>query len=200
MRQVDGFWFPATDRHGAEAALREVADTIAAIRHVRSFNVCVQAGGNCGVFPAFLATKFEQVWTFEPDLENYHCLIKNVPHNVIHFMAGLGNKCSQMSLDRVPGNCGAHQTVMIVDGRIPMMTIDELQLDHCDMIQLDIEGFEPLAIDGAKETIAEFRPVLMLEDKDMSRRYGYKHGWPELEIPGYKVAGRVHNDVILVPE
>lgn len=201
MRKVDGFWFPAADKHCAEASLREAADLDQAISKVLGLRkVCVQAGGNCGVFAAHLAKTFEQVWTFEPDLENYRCLIKNIPSNVIHFNAGLGHNRTLIDLDRSPDNYGAHQTVLTSNGSIPLMTIDELELEHCGLIQLDIEGFEPLALEGAKETIKRFKPILMLEDKEQSRRYGFRRGWPEREIPGYSVVDRVHNDVILAPE
>lgn len=80
-----------------------------------------------------------------------------------------------------------------------MVTIDSLDLPGCDLIVLDTEGTEPLAIDGAMQTIEKFKPVLMIEDRDISRHYGYREGWWK-EIKGYKLADRAHRDVILVHE
>ena len=47
--------------------------------------------------------------------------------------------------------------------QIPMMTIDGLNLNACDMIQLDVEGFEQYAIRGAIATIQKFKPVIIAE-------------------------------------
>jgi hypothetical protein len=38
-----------------------------------------------------------------------------------------------------------------------------LKLDHCDLIQLDIEGYEMFALRGAKETIKKFHPLICIE-------------------------------------
>lgn len=199
MKKVNGYWFPLSDTQ-CHPRMGECADADLAIEHILGLKkVCVQAGGNVGVWASYLAKTFEKVWTFEPDFENYHCLLKNIPPNVVHFFAGLGHKQSLIGLDRTPDNCGAHQTIL-AGGNIPLMTIDDLDLEHCDLICLDIEGMEPLALEGAKETIKRFKPVLMIEDKDISRRYGFRRGWTEREILGYRVAGHAHNDVILVPE
>ena len=198
MKQVGGFWFPAEDKHCAEASQRERIDLDMALKYVANKKVCIQAGGNCGVWATYLAARFEEVWTFEPDFENYLCLMKNIPANVNHFLAALGHKQATVGLDRTPKNCGAHQT-NLAGGVIPMMTIDGLELDGCDFIQLDVEGMEPLILEGAQQTIDKFKPVLMIEDKDISRRYGYRQGWTETKISGYRIADRIHNDVILVP-
>ena len=41
--------------------------------------------------------------------------------------------------------------------------IDTLKLERCDLIKLDLEGAEPLAILGAIDTITKFRPFLVIE-------------------------------------
>lgn len=199
MKQVNGFWFPDSDSKCSRVIFEECESADLAVGFCKSTNVCIQAGGNVGVWAAHLAKTFEEVWTFEPDFENYICLTRNVPTNVFRFMAGLGHKNMTVDLDRVDDNCGAHQ-VNLNGGTIPLMTIDDLGLKACDLIILDIEGMEPLAIEGARKTIAEFMPVLMIEDRDISRRYGHRQGWPEKEIPGYRVAAKTRRDVILIPE
>ena len=54
----------------------------------------------------------------------------------------------------------------ISDGIIPIMTIDGLNLQKCDLIQLDVEGFEPQVIQGTKKTIDKFKPVVIMERID----------------------------------
>lgn len=38
-----------------------------------------------------------------------------------------------------------------------------MQLESCDLIQLDIEGHEPQALIGAMKTIKKHKPVICLE-------------------------------------
>jgi hypothetical protein len=48
--------------------------------------------------------------------------------------------------------------------RIPMLKIDDLNLNSCDLICLDTEGYEFNILTGAKETLKKFKPVLCLEE------------------------------------
>ena len=41
--------------------------------------------------------------------------------------------------------------------------IDNLNLHGCDLIQLDVEGYELNALLGAIETIKKYKPVLCIE-------------------------------------
>ena len=43
------------------------------------------------------------------------------------------------------------------------MKIDDLNLPYCDLIQLDVEGYEYNAILGGIETIKTNRPILCIE-------------------------------------
>lgn len=46
---------------------------------------------------------------------------------------------------------------------VPMTTIDALGLADCRLIKIDVEGAEPSVLEGARDTIARFRPVLYAE-------------------------------------
>jgi FkbM family methyltransferase len=46
---------------------------------------------------------------------------------------------------------------------LPTITIDSLQLQRCDLIKFDVEGWETRAINGAIRTISRFKPVLFFE-------------------------------------
>ena len=48
-------------------------------------------------------------------------------------------------------------------GFIPTIILDNLNLPDCNLIQLDVEGYEFNALLGAIETIKKFKPVLCIE-------------------------------------
>lgn len=195
-----GFLWPAEDVQAAAVVFEFSADLAIAYEHCRGFDVAVQAGGNCGIWPKAMGEKFGTVYTFEPDPVNFRCLCANAPaENVVKFNAALGSTHEMVGLETRSDNAGAHQ----IDGSgvIPTMLIDDLSLTQCDLIYLDIEGYEHRAIHGARETIARCRPVIAFEDKGLSQRYGTKRGDLELmlEAIGYRVVARPHRDVVMVP-
>ena len=49
------------------------------------------------------------------------------------------------------------------DGYLPLIAIDSLNLPGCDLLQLDVEGFELKALKGAINTITKYKPVICVE-------------------------------------
>lgn len=195
-----GLWWPSKDiecRPSVEGTVDDLRVILAAVRHRR---VAVQAGGNVGVWPKALAKEFNAVYTFEPDWLNFRCLSLNVTEpNVVKLQAALGFERGLIDLARDPANCGAHY----VDGKgmVPTLRIDDLGLEACDLIALDVEGYELNALRGAHDTIRKFRPVIVCEDKGLSEKYGSKQGEIETYLNaahGYRIAARVHRDIVFV--
>jgi FkbM family methyltransferase len=46
---------------------------------------------------------------------------------------------------------------------VPTMALDDLALDRVDVIKIDVEGAEPMVIEGGRRTIERHRPVLVFE-------------------------------------
>lgn len=46
---------------------------------------------------------------------------------------------------------------------VNMIALDDLKLTRCDFIKMDVEGFEPFVIEGARETIKRFHPPIFYE-------------------------------------
>lgn len=199
-RYERGLLWPADDRKCASYVFESIKDLERAYAYCRAFRVAVQAGGNCGVWPRALGNRFARVYTFEPCPVNFRCLAANAPaENIYKYNAALGDKNELVELARDATNVGAHY-IAGQDGSIPTMRVDDLGLDHCDLIFLDIEGYELHAIRGARETIERHKPVIVAEDRGFSERYGVKSGQLEKELSSlYKVVERPHYDVILVP-
>ena len=172
---------------------------------VEKREVVIQAGGACGVFPKYLSRLFEFVYTFEPSPELFQCLSANCQEqNVFKMQAALSNGIgitgSQLvcGKEKYENNRGAWYTQ--AGGPIPTLYIDAIGLQALDLIYLDIEGAEHAALSGATETIEEFRPVIVVEDKESTRR-GAEPWIPNwTNKMNYEIAGTFKRDVILVPK
>jgi FkbM family methyltransferase len=199
MKLVEGWQVPDIDECCINALLVELPDLNVSYTHLNQFRTVIQAGGNIGVYPATMAKQFERVITVEPDLTNYQALLLNVAgrDNIEHHWAAFGDKIGTASVDHpYPENIGAHQLKAGNDVRV--LTIDSFCVDNCDFIQLDIEGYEHLALLGAERTIKKTHPVITLELKGLGSRYGYsdEDTINLLQDWGYEIVGRVNRDVI----
>ncbi len=204
MIQRGGFWWPDSDTKAHPVIMRDCGPDIAALLpHIRGRDCIVQAGGNVGLYPVALADHFRHVVTFEPDPDNWTCLTANLSardglRRVTPYHAALGDEpgvCRMFEVQK--GNCGAHR---IIPGRgsIPILTIDSLNLDACDAIWLDCEGYELPALKGASDTIERFSPAIAIEDKGLEVAFGAPRGeaiqW--LGFFGYEQVDRVGRDKI----
>lgn len=195
-----GLLWPATDVGAAQVLFAQSASLESVYEHVFKFDVAVQAGGNCGLWPRELSKKFSTVYTFEPDPVNFRCLCANAAaENVFKFNAALGMVREGVNLARRPDNVGAHR--IAGRGEIPTMKMDDLALSACDLICLDVEGYELFALQGGRATIGDFRPTIVIEDKGVSLSYGVAKGeataWLAKHF-GYRVAATIDKDVVLV--
>lgn len=155
-----------------------------AARQATEKRIAVQAGGNAGMYPVELAKMFDKVITFEPEFVNYKCLCYNSANlpNIGIYQAVLGNDTKPVSLvqeqglknDQLAVNTGAFHVEG--GGDIPQMRIDDLDLPHLDFLQLDVEGWELNALEGAERTIRAHWPVIMLE---IVQKRGYAYRDPE---------------------
>jgi FkbM family methyltransferase len=168
--EAGGFLWPANvgkwRKYGNHA--HELAAVLPFLRRQR---VAVQAGGHCGMYPIWLAKQFERVYTFEPEARNFACLLHNVRTAGVEgsVYAARGLLCHErrpLHLSVHGKNSGGHKVVELGTGPVPCYRIDDMALEHVDLIQLDVEFMELPALMGAVDTIERCRPVLMLEAKD----------------------------------
>lgn len=180
---VDELLWPKRDYNAFHWPLMDwINDHRSFLEFVRGRDVVVQAGGCCGMYPRFYKNHFKQVYTFEPDPTNFYCLETNCAGiEGIHYQnAALGSEDKYVSLDAptAPGeenNIGMF-TVNEAPGQVRMTTIDGLNLDKCDLIHLDLEGYETQALIGASKLIEKCNPVIITE-RECGKEFLYSIGY-----------------------
>jgi len=126
----------------------------------------VTAGGNCGLYTRQYAKHFKVVYAFEPDPLNFHCMVNNSQsHNVVKMQCALGAENKMIAMNTTERtNVGVYTVVDDMEGcYIPMMTLDSMNLPGCNLLQLDVEGYEFKALSGAEKTIKKYRPIIVIE-------------------------------------
>ena len=147
--------------------------SVAFHHHIKRYNkyipkggVVVDGGANQGMYTAAfceLVGEDGHVYSFEPNELPFICLSINAPE-AHRYMMALGDKvdeCDIASVEKHEKNYGA--SYIKLGGHIPVKPLDSFLLDRCDLIKLDVEGFEISALKGAKGTITQHKPVLVLE-------------------------------------
>ena len=170
-------------------------------KFVSDKKVCVQAGGNMGVYTKMYAEKFQHVYTFEPEPLNFYCLNQNVTEpNVFKYQSCIGKDRKLVNLKIKEANRG--KTHVSKTGSIPTLQIDDLGLNVCSLIHLDIEGFELFALQGAIQTIRTCKPVVVIEYFEKNAvRYGWTLEQLEslLKQHGYKFEHNIEEERIYIP-
>lgn len=166
----------------------------------------IQAGGHVGLYPIQYSKLFEKVYTFEPHSFNYSCLEENTKpyENILIHNVGLGDKESIGSMKLSRKNSGAHHVSKSNTANTPytesikIVTIDSFGVDDCDLIHLDLEGYELFALQGAINTIEKSAPIIVLETTSTVDRYGYNNTDLETFLSGlgYSVVEKWENDTV----
>ena len=206
MQRREGWHVPEADQVALEIILREVDDLRTDILPLTDkHRTAIQAGGNVGIWPIELAMHFARVVTVEPDEFNHAAMMANLDDRllganrarVLAYRGAFGAQPGTGAMDRFdPHNVGAHR---VKDGsEFSIMRIDSLEIDDCDLLCLDVEGYEHAAVLGAERTIKHSWPTIVLELKGLGERYGVTDvdTITMLADWGYMIAGHVHRDVI----
>lgn len=158
----EGYYWPKTDISCWKYMKRFPELPIKINQFIKNKNTVVHAGANCGFYAKQYAEIYDVVYAFEPDWLNFYCLNLNVGKpNVVKIQSCLGNKNSLVNLAIKEKNRG--KNFVKGAGIYPTFKIDSLNLNTCDLIHLDTEGYEYYALLGAEETIKKFKPVIVLE-------------------------------------
>ena len=172
---------------------------------IKDFSLAIDGGANIGNWAIRMATRFARVIAFEPAPMIYAELLENTrampniecqPHALLdqHTAVKIMRPAKGKSLRSLYVQANSQ-------GNIRAVAIDSLELTHCGFIKLDLEGAECRALLGARQTIAKFRPVLMLEMDRYGKRFGNSLEETERLVAsmGYVEVGASRPDRVYAP-
>lgn len=190
MKIVNGWAFPDEDEFMAgemkEDGRYQYSHLTGSVKFCKANTLAIDGGAHIGTWSKILAGMFHNVIAFEPSRDTYECLLHNLSdiNNIDFRNQALGKEPGRikMTLEGFQKaidlkNTGARFTRD--GGDIERITIDSLNLPTLDYLKLDIEGGEVDALLGAVETLKRCKPIILFEDKNLWKRYGYPRNKPQ---------------------
>lgn len=153
---------------------------------VRPGDTVLDIGANIGAHTVFFANAVGQmgrVLAFEPVRSNFQMLCANLTLNGLDHVQpahmAVGREAGTVQVPRAGltnvGNQGAFSLKDPLPDdatldTVPMTTVDELNLESCHFMKIDVEGMEEEVLRGAVATLERHQPILHLENnkKDQS--------------------------------
>ena len=142
---------------------------------VRPGDTVLDCGAHVGVFTRYaLQRGAGHVVAIEPDPVNVYCLRENLAAEITSgqvtvIEAGVWDSKTNLTLWQPEGDSGSKSFVLQfeegVEG-VPVLPLDDiveqLNLSRVDLVKMDIEGSERHALRGAKRTLEQFKPRLVI--------------------------------------
>lgn len=138
-------------------------------------DVAIDVGANLGTHSVFFAQKVGPtgaVFSFEPQRVMHQLLCTNGTLNGITWLralhAAVGAHPGALVVPDIDytasGNFGGLSLGQWKEGEtVPVFTLDGLGLPRCALLKIDVEGMEAAVLDGARQLITAFKPVIYLE-------------------------------------
>lgn len=163
-------WVVGSSTHGCWLGHYELEKQAAVRRLVKPGMKIFDAGANAGFYTlAFsrLSGMTGHVWAFEPLPDNLRNLRRHIALNTLQNVtvveAALSDRSGTARFLSAPSNAMGR---LSDEGEITVRTvsIDETcqRVGVPDLLKLDVEGAESAVLEGARETLARHRPVLLL--------------------------------------
>jgi len=217
--QIDSFYLRDTDKHfitlGNELHNYQSKVRHAAYKYVKNWSAAIDIGAHIGIFTSCFSKKFNQVCSFEPMIYNRICLEKNIASNVVIYPYGLGS-CEGVTEMRYnftnsggsevidPNNIAPNDNFLQSENKIlvEIRTLDSFLIKEVGLVKVDVQGVEEHVLNGAENTLKEYKPVVILEEKVVKSRPNDRSAIERARniILGYnyKFAETVGNDSIYI--
>lgn len=164
-----------------------------ALSFVTRWGVAIDGGAHVGSWTRYMANKFDCVVAFEPKHSNFECLVLNTEqcNNVILSKFGLSATEHTGSLSQGNNSGCWHVTT---GNEIKLRKLPDF--GALDFVKLDIEGFEVFALTGMYEQLEKYKPIVLIEEKELPHKPLNYDARKVLESLGYKELAKIGKDVI----
>ena len=147
-----------------------------------------------------------KIWAFEPSFENYRCARITCEINCLanvelaHAALGALRASARIKTTDTTDRALGGSAMICADGteQVNVVTIDEVTAGRdVSIVQLDVEGYEREALEGAVALIRRCRPLLIVEAlKGSTLLEGDWFGASILSL-GYRITDRFHGNAVL---
>jgi FkbM family methyltransferase len=149
---------------------------------IRPTDTVVEVGANIGSHTLAIARLASEgrVHAFEPQPYVFSMLQKNVSNNdlknITLWNAAVGSEVGRVSMPFISASCYSQVNFGAVSIHtqssrrvgVALLAIDYIQeIQQIDFLKIDVEGFEPYVLDGAKSAIQKFRPIVFIESQNL---------------------------------
>lgn len=177
--------------------------------------IAVDAGANLGLYTYRLSELYDQVIAFDANPEITKWIAARNAHNVTLIPKGLSSThgTTTLYMPEVAGrdvpswaslyndNCPAADRLRKIE--VEVIPLDSLNLPSLEFMKIDVEGHEVELLKGASETIAKFRPAVLIESKETYRlevqRFFSKLNYKETNFKGLTNLNGGADDFIYLP-
>ena len=146
---------------------------------IQKDEILYDIGGHIGLFSLCAAKKGAQVFTFEPSPANYallceHIQMNNLSHKIHPFALALSNetKIETLTLSDLSGGAAGHgiKNEKNTNHQNWQQAVPAMRLDACvknfslpmpQHIKLDVDGIEPLILEGAAPLLKQVKSLLI---------------------------------------
>ncbi|MCI8774082.1 MAG: FkbM family methyltransferase [Lachnospiraceae bacterium] len=133
--------------------------------------IVADIGANIGNHTLYFLNEVQaqKVYAFEPVLNTFLLLRKNMMLNHLQdrtelYCCGLGAKEGRADVSAYVGsNSGATHLSEQENGNIQIHCLDDFALKDIQLIKIDVEGWELEVLEGAKETLDQYHPYVIIE-------------------------------------
>jgi FkbM family methyltransferase len=138
-----------------------------------STGIMVDIGSNMGYWSIYMS-QFYDVYSYEPDFENYKCLEYNVENNKGNFPININNFAISDSEKNISTfrhttglNCGMISVKQDDNSSIKAVTLDSLSLKNIKILKIDTEGHGYFVLCGATKTLMNESPMIVIETNNL---------------------------------